>query len=306
MAATQAPLDLLVGIDGGGSKTLLRLAAPDLSVLAEARGGPANIARDPDGAARSIEAALEEAVGRAGLAGAPVRLFVGAGLAGALVPGAMDRLRAAWTDRRVSAVDLHSDAYATCLGAHDGGDGAVLAVGTGSVGFAINGGLTFRVGGWGFPQGDEGGGAWLGLEAVRTVLRLRDARAKASDAGALARSIEAFGEQMEGGLPGWASRASAAEFATLVPEILRAAEGGDSLGARLLRAAAAEVALLAVALPACLPCCLLGGLGPSLQPLLPADLQQRLVPAQGDAGHGALLMASACYRGAEAVPIEPP
>ena len=70
-----------------------------------------------------------------------------------------------------------TDSHAACVGAHRGGDGGVVIIGTGSIGEAIVEGKRHRVGGWGFPVSDEGGGAWLGCEVARRALWALDGRA---------------------------------------------------------------------------------------------------------------------------------
>lgn len=285
------PQPLLVGIDGGASKTRLCLETPAGVRLAEARAGPANIGRDPAQAAASIAAALDEALHAAGLSGTAVRLRVGAGLAGALVDGAVAAFRACWTDARIAALEVRSDAHTACVGAHGGRDGAVLAIGTGSVGYALVGGVGHRAGGWGFPAGDEGGGAWLGLHAVGAALRARDAPAGPGHEDNLAALVERLAASRPGGLPGWAARAGAAEFAALAPHVFEAAGRGEADAVALLERGAAEIVALAGRLPPGLPCCLLGGLAEPWRPWLPAELRARLVPPAGDAVDGALHLA---------------
>ena len=54
--------------------------------------------------------------------------------------------------------------------------GIVLIAGTGSVAYGRDSeGGEVRVGGWGWMLGDEGSGVWIVREAVREVLRRRDA-----------------------------------------------------------------------------------------------------------------------------------
>jgi len=60
--------------------------------------------------------------------------------------------------------------------AHDGADGGILVVGTGSIGLAVLNGRQHRVGGWGLPLSDEGSGAWIGREVLRRVLMAYDGR----------------------------------------------------------------------------------------------------------------------------------
>ncbi|NRA85669.1 MAG: ATPase, partial [Gammaproteobacteria bacterium] len=54
--------------------------------------------------------------------------------------------------------------------AHQGNDGAIMITGTGSCGYSYVNGKETMVGGHGFPHGDKGSGAWLGLQAVKKVL----------------------------------------------------------------------------------------------------------------------------------------
>ncbi|MFT8229552.1 ATPase, partial [Salmonella enterica subsp. enterica serovar Enteritidis] len=56
-------------------------------------------------------------------------------------------------------IQFTSDAMIANLGAHMGGDGAILILGTGSVGLVKRGEDSFSIGGYGFPISDEGSGA---------------------------------------------------------------------------------------------------------------------------------------------------
>lgn len=282
---------VLVGIDGGGTRTRLRLAWPEGAVLAEGEGGPANIATDAGQAWQSIHQALEQALSQAGLSDAGSRLVAVAGLAGAEVTGAVERFTA--RPPLFADITLVSDAYTSCVGAHGGADGAMIAAGTGAVGLAIAGSVTRRVGGWGFPQGDEGSGAWIGLEAIRLMLRAGDDRAPRT---ALTESLRARLAD-EGAEPMlWAVGARAADFARLTPLVRALADDGDAQARDLLRRAGAEIDALLAALRAAdgfadLRCCLLGGLAPVLRPYLSVATQAALSAPQGDAVDGAVLLA---------------
>ena len=98
------------------------------------------------------------------------QLVAGVGIAGVNVPhfyGVMS----AW-EHPFRQLYLTTDTHIACLGAHGDGSGAVLVVGTGSVGYAIAGSTVLSVGGHGFPFGDAGSGAWLGLEHLLLILQL--------------------------------------------------------------------------------------------------------------------------------------
>src|SRR5690606_35301061 len=59
-------------------------------------------------------------------------------------------------------------------GAHEGEDGAVIIVGTGSAGLALVAGARHQVGGWGFHIGDQMSGAILGRDLVRYAVEAAD------------------------------------------------------------------------------------------------------------------------------------
>ncbi|MFS3134034.1 BadF/BadG/BcrA/BcrD ATPase family protein [Gluconacetobacter sacchari] len=282
---------VLVGIDGGGTGTRLRLATPEGTLLAGGEGGSANVATDAGQAWESLRQALDLALSRAGLLGAEPRLVAVAGLAGAEVSGAVARFMA--QPPLFARLRIVSDAYTSCVGAHAGRDGAMIAAGTGMVGLAVAGGTIRRVGGWGFPQGDEGGGAWIGLEAVRLMLRAGDGRAPRSllSEAVRARLADEGAEPMV-----WAVGARAADFARLTPLVGMLAGEGDAEARGLLGRAGAEIDALLVALRAAegfgtLPCCLLGGLGPVLLPYLSDVTRAALSAPRGNALDGAMLLA---------------
>jgi glucosamine kinase len=294
MTTGEPPSDLFVGVDGGATKTLLRLENAQGDLLGQGHGGAANIRLSSEGSWRSIREALAQALAQAGLPpdARGYRLHCGAGLAGTEVLGARERFLA--FAHPFARLVLRSDAHVACFGAHGGEDGAVIAVGTGTIGFQIEAGRESRVGGWGFPHGDEGGGAWLGMEAVRRTLHWLDGRAPADP---LQEAVQARfnGDLRE--LVAWANAASATEFAQIAPLVVEHAGQGTPLALALARQAATEVDRIGQALAAKsrrkLPCSLLGGLAPFIESRLGEGLRAQLVPARYDPVRGALVMVRA-------------
>ncbi|WP_242010103.1 BadF/BadG/BcrA/BcrD ATPase family protein [Acetobacter conturbans] len=281
----------MVAIDGGATKTLLRIVTPDGDVLGEGRSGPANIATDTEQAARSIRAAFDQAIFTAELTEDVWRgaftWVAAAGLAGAEVAGCSDRIRDLC--EFLTVFDVRTDAYTSCLGAHGGRDGAIVAIGTGSVGFAIRGEQTHRVGGWGFPQGDEGGGAHIGLKALRHMLWVADGRTAETE---LARDVCRYIRDAGGDPLTWGIGASATKFALLTPIVTNAAQKECKIALGILDYAASNIEVIANTLLqgedfSSLKLAFLGGLSPVLMPRLSKTLSDRIVFPEGSSLDGA-------------------
>jgi glucosamine kinase len=157
-----------IGIDGGGTHCRARLEDANGELLSEALSGPCNIMRDCQLAIQSIEQAVEGVLKNANKNISPSQCIVGAGLAGANIPLAASHF-SKWQHPFLQ-LTLLSDLHAACLGAHSGVNGAVIIIGTGSSGTVYNNGEFSDTGGHGFPIGDIGSGAWLGLRAIQHTL----------------------------------------------------------------------------------------------------------------------------------------
>jgi glucosamine kinase len=242
-----------------------------------------------EGALAEVEKACRAALADAGLeSDALGALHVGAGLAGIGRKGVLEQLSVRPHAYR-SVVYAH-DATTACLGAHGTRDGGIVIVGTGSIGFAVVGGREVRVGGYGFPISDEGSGADLGLHAIRLALRTYDQRAVGTS---LTREVMMRFHNDPYEAVAWMDRATATDYATFAPLVMRHADAGDSIARRIVRDAAEHIDELVRRLSECgaARVALLGGLASPMQPWLAPDVQRRLVPVEGDAVDGALHLA---------------
>lgn len=188
---------------------------------------------------------------------------------------------------------LVSDAHIACLGAHSGKPGMIIIVGTGVNGYQIEGDQVHQVAGWGFPHSDEGGGAWLGMEAIRLTLQFVDGRIKGSPL------LEGVINHFSGDIPRfvtWVNQAGPAGFGEIAPLIVQFAERGDQHAISLLKSAAHEIDKVAQALLAKqvqtepLPCVLLGGVSRFITPYLSEQLKTRLTERFSGPTEGALWM----------------
>jgi len=282
---------LLLGVDGGGTRCRARLTDASGARLGEGIAGPANIRF---GLERSFSAALDasrEALRQAGLGRRDLaRVVACLALAGASEPS--DLAAAQAHEHPFARLVVTSDAHAACIGAHGGGDGGVVVVGTGSVGWAEIAGRQYRVGGWGLPVSDEGSGAWLGCEALRRALWAHDGRIPWTDL--LTTLFRGF-QCDPHAVVRWAAQAAPRDFATLAPQVVEHAARQDATAVELMRLAAAQVDALAARLMAfgVERLTLTGGLAPFIEPWLGTGTKQHLVAAAGDALDGALQLARA-------------
>lgn len=167
----------VLGIDAGATKTECLLADGDGVVLSKARGPGGNFQLfDED----EVEFVLEDLTTRAlaGYRGPVDTLCVGMAGAGRERDfRAMQRILSRLGRARQNLVT--NDALIALVAGAGERYGVVLIVGTGAAAYGINRrGVTARAGGWGPLLGDEGSGYWMGLRALRAIMRAHDGRAK--------------------------------------------------------------------------------------------------------------------------------
>ena len=282
-------MPLLLGVDGGGTGCRARLETLDGEVLGQGLSGPATTRIGIEAAWASIRTACERACAEAGVARAELgRITLGCGLAGVGRKGAVEALAA--IPKPYARTVFVSDAIAACRGAHSGADGAIVIAGTGSIGIGEVEGTAIRVGGYGFPVSDEGSGADLGLQAIRLALRAQDGRVPRS---ALLDEVMRRFQDDPFEVIGWMDRASATDYATLAPLVLRHADMGDRAARGIVQGAADQIDELVRALfdRGAPRVSLLGGLSSVIEPWLAPDVRRRLKPADGDAVSGAIVTA---------------
>ena len=287
-AAPQTGL-LFAGVDGGGTGCRARIQDAEGRLLGTGIAGPAALRLGIDRALAEVEKACRAALEEAGLGSDALSLaHVAAGLAGVGRKGALEQL--VQQPHPFRSIVYVNDATIACIGAHGAQDGGIVIVGTGSVGFAVVGGREVRVGGYGFPISDEGSGADVGLHAIRLALRAYDERAVDSS---LTRDVMMRFHNDPFEAVAWMDPATATDYATFAPLVLRHADAGDPVARRIVRDAAEQIDELVRRLCECgaSRIALLGGLASPMQPWLAPDVQRRLVPIEGDAVDGALHLA---------------
>jgi glucosamine kinase len=283
----------LIGVDGGGTLTRARLLAAGCPAsrpfVGEGMAGPSALGQGIAQAWRNIGDAVADAFAKAGeMPIAPAHCVIGLGLSGVHHTPWRDAFLAA--NPGYAGITVHPDSHAALIGAHGGQPGLIVIAGTGSVGEAMYAdGTSARVGGWGFPSGDEGSGASLGLRAAQVAQFAMDGR---GPAGKLAEAVLAVTGRSTAQLQAWCALARQFEYASLAPLVFDA-ELFDPIAAELLAGAveAIEATLFTLDPAAELPLVMLGSIGRRLQRRLSPWEQARCVRPAGDAMDGALLLA---------------
>ena len=144
---------------------------------------------------------------------------------------------------RFGQTQFTSDGFGALIGATSGQPGALISIGTGIGALKLTGdGYIQGVSSWGFPAGDAGSGAWIGLRFFGDFLKALDGinlQPEISDemiAEVLLRTGDTPQQIMQ-----WQREAKPKDFASLVPIIVKGAGGADPYCTGLLKEAAAKI-----------------------------------------------------------------
>jgi len=169
---------IVIGIDGGGTKTHAMVADEHGSPIAETVG-PASAVRPgkAEESAKVIADVVRDALASCDMTHVTPRVL-SVGVAGAGRETERHELWQALVSRDLAAeLVIHSDFSIALDDAFADGPGVLLISGTGSVAFGRGPtGTTARCGGWGPVCGDEGSGAWIGRRALSVVTAAADGR----------------------------------------------------------------------------------------------------------------------------------
>ena len=281
-------MNLVIGVDGGGSKTLAVLAESSGRELGRGLAGGCNYQVVGEDAARAtILAAIRTAFERAGL---PFKTVDGIciGLAGVGRPvdqgWVEDFVREEGLARRLA---IAHDGQLLLWAGTPHGWGVGIVSGTGSIAYGRSlDGREARAGGWGYLLGDEGSGYAIGRAALQAVTQAEDERGPATSLTArilaqwkLEQTWDLVSQVYRGGKQG------RAEIAALAEVVLEEAASGDEVAQAIEIQAARELALQAATVARRLdfsgdvPCALGGGV------LTHSDrLVERLLQTAGAAG----------------------
>lgn len=169
---------LLIGIDGGGTKTQGYVIDEKGNVLGKTQTGSLNIhSQNPEKIKEHFSTLINELCKQADSPLNEIDL-ISVGVAGIGRERDCKSFQEMIFDEEiVSKLYVTTDIKAALVGAHGEEKGIFVLSGTGSIAYGMDGsGNEYRVGGWGHILGDEGSGYDIGRKALASVAKMMDDR----------------------------------------------------------------------------------------------------------------------------------
>ncbi len=171
-----------------------------------------------------------------------------AGIAGIGLPGLEQELEDMLSN--FGQVQLFGDGFATLVATTKGKPGALISVGTGIGALSLNARNEIQsVSSWGFPAGDAGSGAWIGLRLFGDFLKALDGIVLTPQIEAhLIDEILAKTGREPNTIMQWHNGAQPKDFAALAPIVVAGAKNNSAYCNRILDEAAQKICRVANAL----------------------------------------------------------
>jgi N-acetylglucosamine kinase-like BadF-type ATPase len=258
---------LVLGVDGGGSKTLALAGDLHGQVLGRGVAGSSNFNFvGVEATAEALGKAMTAALANAHSEPQAVRAIV-IGLAGAIEEADQAPI-AAWAADRFPDAPTHV-VHDTDLVLADGtpnGWGVAVISGTGAIVHGRNPkGETAYASGWGYLLGNEGSGYAIGHRALVAVVRGHDGRGPSTLLRDLVLAEWSLSRVEDLIRRVYGKGTSVADIAALAPLVEKAADSGDAVARAIAREAGIELALAVATVisrlrwPGLIPCAQAGG-----------------------------------------------
>jgi N-acetylglucosamine kinase-like BadF-type ATPase len=242
-------MSFIIGIDGGGTKTALKLADDKGNLVLSKEGGPCNInSMGKEYVQKMLKELLEDTLKEAQLTMEEIAVLC-IGTAGVDRPS--DKSIMAEIIKNTGFMGkaiITNDAETALYGGVGGDEGVILISGTGSICYGRNSsGEKKRAGGWGHIIGDEGSGYYIGINAINRIAKGYDGIEEKTIMTDLI--LEHLKLENPSSLIDFVYRSGAgkSEIASLAKLVDEAYKQGDSLAEEILLKSAFELFLSAKA-----------------------------------------------------------
>lgn len=297
----------IIGIDGGGTKTIGILTTETGQHLAQVQSGPANYHVVGEAQTQAVlESVIAELCEKTGISSrSSIQFCLGmAGLGRAADRKVIGRIcdKLGIRENRI----LTHDAHIALIGGTEKQEGVIVISGTGAIVYGINaGGKEARASGWGHLLGDEGSGYDIAIKGLHAVARAADGRGSPTELTNQILNRLELSEPSE--LIRWTHAASRDVIAQLAELIFDAAQTVDTVAEGIINNAADELVCAAASVIAQLKFTepfdiILSGGNLIHQPMFVDKLRQRFTRIQPEASvrlpkhepaYGAVLLAQA-------------
>ncbi len=228
---------VVLGIDGGGTRTRAAIAADGVIVAQAESGSIKRLRVGAEIADMNLRALLGDVITKADVKRIDAACC---GTASSTMPGIREWITGVFEELGITRSEVVGDEIIALDAAFKGGPGILQIAGTGTntVGRAPNG-MREGAGGWSSRLGDEGSGYWIGVNAVRRALHVYD---REEPQQILARVCEIWGTPTIEAMIDLGDSTPGPDFAALAPAINELAEAGEPVAINTLYQAAADLA----------------------------------------------------------------
>lgn len=239
---------LVLGVDGGATKTMCAVADEKFNILGAGLSGPCNYnVVGIEEASKNVKLAIEQACSNLNLEGERIKIgCFGIGglttnhdykiISEKIVPSNIFEMRI-----------IVNDVIVAFYAVTNGKPGIVVVSGTGSIAFGLNGrGEKAVSSGWGWLMGDEGSAFDIARQALIAAARAYDGR------GGKTMLVDMFKEEFgvddfKDIVPKIYREATSTKIASLSRIVFSAAEAGDKIAIKILERAGEELGRSALA-----------------------------------------------------------
>lgn len=237
--------NIIVGVDGGGTKTEAVVSDFDLNILGRALSGPSNLRNvDTSTAVENISDSVSMAL--KSVSGIPKYIVIGLPAIKEEYSLGVANFKKELFKRGVFKKVSRNNVYivsdqeiAFCAGT-DERDGILVIAGTGAVVRGWKSKKDIKVSGWGYFS-DEGSAFWVGIRAYQAITKAFDGRGKKTEITRNAKKIFKFKNAVE------LNRIVYSDFKNVIPALSIAVDNsakiGDSVAKAILKEGAEELAL---------------------------------------------------------------